>query len=956
MRAADPSQPAETVPPEGGGAALSVVSDDEARLQMLQGLGLLDSAPEACFDALVDCAAALTGCPIALLSLTDSQRQWFKARRGLDAIEVPREIAFCDHAIRQPTLLEVPNALEDLRFSSSPLVTQSPHVRFYAGVPLEIEGVRLGTLCVLDIQPRELRPEQRDGLQSLACAVTELLRQRRAQHALQEQAMRLHDLARASGDWMWELDDELRYRWISGEFEAITGLSPEAIIGQRVTDEPRLDARGATLPHYGGLLWLLERRMPFARAITAKATPQGMLYVSRSAMPVFDGNGNFRGWRGTARDVTGQILAEREAQLQHELLRKLSSQVPGVIFQYRVDTNGQGRYLYASEGVREMFGVEPPSEDGSRIDPSVPFRLLHPDDEPGFRDSIDEAVRELKPWSREFRVVHGDGSVRWLDSRAMPERLVDGSTLFHGFTADITDRKQIELALRETELRWERAADAAGIGLVELDVARGLLQLDRRACTVHGLPYPHAPLPLQQWLAMVHQDDLLQVRRGLEHALKAGGHTEGRLRIVRADGSVRHIELAAEARGDGHGRVHVLLGTFRDVSEQIVNDRLRRDKEAAERANHAKSEFLSRVSHELRTPLNSILGFAELMALDRDHPLPLEQQRRLAGVQRAGHHLLDLIDEVLDLTRIEREEFDLPLQPVDLSQALANCLRVVQPLAASHGIELPSPPELPCWVQGESRALEQVLINLLSNAIKYNRLGGRVQLQTTIDALQVKLAVIDEGEGLDAQQQAQLFQPFNRLGAERRRIEGSGLGLVITRELVVAMEGRLEVHSAPGAGSRFTVVLWAADATGAPVPHHARAEPAVTLAPVAPAARNVLYIEDEPLNVILMQEVFRTREGWTLHVAEDGARGLQMAHAMKPDLLLIDMNLPDTNGLAIIGKLRSDPATAGLRCVAFSADAMREQIEAARAAGFDDYWTKPIDLKKVLGLLQQELG
>jgi CheY-like chemotaxis protein len=230
-----------------------------------------------------------------------------------------------------------------------------------------------------------------------------------------------------------------------------------------------------------------------------------------------------------------------------------------------------------------------------------------------------------------------------------------------------------------------------------------------------------------------------------------------------------------------------------------------------------------------------------------------------------------------------------------------------------------------------------------------------VQLQTTIDALQVKLAVIDEGEGLDAQQQAQLFQPFNRLGAERRRIEGSGLGLVITRELVVAMEGRLEVHSAPGAGSRFTVVLWAADATGAPVPH-ARTEPAVTLTPVAPAARNVLYIEDEPLNVILMQEVFRTREGWTLHVAEDGARGLQMAHAMKPDLLLIDMNLPDTNGLAIIGKLRSDPTTARLRCVAFSADAMREQIEAARAAGFDDYWTKPIDLKKVLGLLQQELG
>ncbi len=931
-------------------------ADEDARAQLLESMGVLDSAPEPSFDALVDCAAALAGCPIALLSLADSRRHWFKSRRGLDAIDTRREAAFCEQTIRQDELLEVHDARQDDRFAALPVVTGGPQVRFYAGVALVCDGVRIGALCVLDTRPRTLRPEQRAGLESLARAAAELLNQRRGQKALQDQTARLTDLARASGDWMWELDAQLRYRWISGEFETVTGLSAEQHIGRRIADEPRLDGRGRTLPGEGGLLALLTRRTPFARAITAKATAQGTLYVSRSAMPVFDAQGRFRGWRGTARNVTAQILAEREAQLQHELLAKLSSQVPGIIFQYRIDGDGRGRYLYASEGVRGLLGISAPAEQGScQGGADLPFRLIHPDDTPGFDESVAEAVRLLKPWQREYRIVREDGQVRWLDSRAMPERLADGSTLFHGFTADITERKQTELALRETEARWERAADAAGIGLIEVDLAGGLLTLDRRACTVHGLPHPHPRLTLHEWLQMVHEEDRVRVRRGLERAWKPSGHTEGRVRIHAADGVLRHLELASDARTDVHGRVTALLGTCRDISEQIAHDRLRRDKDSAERANQAKSQFLSRVSHELRTPLNSILGFAQLMALDADHPLPPEQQRRLSGVQRAGSHLLDLIDEVLDVTRIERQDFHLPLASVDLSQALAECLRLLQPQAARHGVLLPSLPSTPCWVQADQRALDQVLMNLLSNAVKYNRPGGAVRLELATDASHVQLTVVDEGEGLDAQQMAQLFQPFNRLGAERKRVEGTGLGLVIARELTLAMEGRLEVQSTPGRGSRFTVVLWAADAGAPPAEEPA---PAATLdapATPAPTARNVLYIEDEPLNVVLMEEVFRTRPAWTLHVATDGTRGLQMARALKPDLLLIDMNLPDMNGLQVIADLRGDPATAGMRCIAFSADAMQEQIDAAMAAGFDAYWTKPIDVLRVMEQLQEEL-
>ena len=925
---------------------------EERRLELLQALGVLDTAPEAAFDALVAAAAAIAGCPMAVLSLADRQRHWFKARHGLNASELPRELAFCEMALRQPEGFELPDARADAHFAVHPMVTGSPHLRFCAGLPVQVDGVRLGALCVLDTQVRALSPSQREALAGLARAASALLAQRRSQRALQTHSERLYDLARASGDWMWEVDERLRYRWISGEYEAITGMSADTMIGQPVVDEPRVDVRGRLLSRKAGLLALVESREPFARTITLKATPRGTLHVSRSATPVFDADGRFRGWRGTARDVTAQIAAEREALQQHELLAKLSSQVPGVIFQYRLEPGGEGHYLYASEGVRQVFGVE--LRPGRRLDASLPARLLHPDDVPGFQESILDAAERLRPWSREYRIRRKDGSLRWLDTRATPERLADGSTLFHGFTADITDRKQAELALRDSETRWERAADAAGIGLVEVDLQQERLTLDRRACQVHGLPHPHPPLSLQDWIGRVHPEDRARALLGLQRAHRPGGHTAGRVRLSLPDGRERHLELAADARCDERGRVTGLFGTCRDVSEQIRHEALQRDKEAAERANLAKSEFLSRVSHELRTPLNSILGFAQLMTMDEAHPLAPEQQRRLAGVQRAGSHLLDLIDEVLDLTRIERGSVDLPLQPVDLHASVAGCLRLLQPLAAQHEVELPvATADGPCWVQGDARSLEQVLMNLLSNAIKYNRPGRRVRLDLVRDASRVQLSVIDEGEGLTPEQQAQLFQPFNRLGAERRRVEGTGLGLVIARELTLAMEGRLEVQSQPGEGSRFTVVLWAADGPAESEPL-AAAERDAEEAPLQP--RHVLYIEDEPLNAILMQEVFRTRPQWTLHLAEDGARGLQLARRLKPDLLLIDINLPDMDGLQVVSKLRADHRTARLRCVAFSADAMREQVDAAMKAGFDDYWTKPIDLKRMLELLSQQLG
>jgi len=247
-----------------------------------------------------------------------------------------------------------------------------------------------------------------------------------------------------------------------------------------------------------------------------------------------------------------------------------------------------------------------------------------------------------------------------------------------------------------------------------------------------------------------------------------------------------------------------------------------------------------------------------------------------------------------------------------------------------------------------------VLMNLLSNAIKYNRRGGAVSLEVREKEGRARVSVVDEGPGLNDAQVQQLFQPFNRLGAERTRTEGTGLGLVIARKLVHAMGGEVRVTSRPGAGSRFTVELEAA-----PLPHADAGPTTIDSLPLPladGALRRVLYIEDEPLNVVLMEEVFRGQPGWKLQVERDGARGMAAARRSAPDLLLIDMNLPDMTGIEVVQALRAHPETSSLRCIALSADAMPDQIGAAREAGFDDYWTKPIDVRRVLGELARLLA
>ncbi|HSN31921.1 MAG TPA: PAS domain-containing protein, partial [Ideonella sp.] len=571
-------------------ASPAPTNDDEARrLAVLHAIGVLGTPAEPSFDALADCAASASGCPVALLNLVDADRVWVKAAVGTSAASLPREQALCTHVVAADAPLEVDDLRRDARFAGHALVAVEGGLRFFAGFPLRVEGRAVGALCVHDRVPRRLDAAQRRTLASLAQAGSELLALRLKVGEVERERARLADFARASGDWMWETDAELRYTWISPTYEAVTGVPARQWLGRRIVDTPLLDAQGRPLPDGATLHALMARPEPYARVLTEQRIGERRLFVLRSAVPVFDAAGALGGWRGTSRDLTARMAVSERAREREDMLAKLAASLPGVVFQYRLHPDGRVSYPYVSSRVREVYGIEPPATDVLH-EREQAVRMLLPEDRARFLASIDESARGLTRWVHDYRIVRADGEVRWLESRSIPEPLPDGGILWHGFTADVTERKAMELALRRTEERWELAAEAAGIGRATLDLASGTMEFDRRACLNHGLPWPHAPIAFTAWRDSIDPEQRDAVVRDLERAVTERRTFETRCRVRRPDGELRLIELVARAVVGADGAATSLVGTCRDVTGQAAAEQLRRDKESAERANRAKTE------------------------------------------------------------------------------------------------------------------------------------------------------------------------------------------------------------------------------------------------------------------------------------------------------------------------------------------------------------------------------
>jgi len=394
-----------------------------------------------------------------------------------------------------------------------------------------------------------------------------------------------------------------------------------------------------------------------------------------------------------------------------------------------------------------------------------------------------------------------------------------------------------------------------------------------------------------------------------------------------------------------HGETCMLAMSL-DVTELRLAEKAREEQQAAVAANQAKTAFLSRMSHELRTPLNAVLGFTKLLMTAAGSRLGPQELDQLAHVQSAGWHLLALVNDVLDVARIEAGSLRLHPRRLPLGQVVREALDMTEALARELGVHLLAPPpgdEL--TVRADPIRLRQVLINVLSNAIKYNRPEGQVSLSCSQQQGMVEIAVTDTGLGMSAEQLAHLYEPFNRLGREASEVEGSGVGLALTRQLMQLMQGEIRIDSQPGRGTRVRLSLPGWTSTGTTEPG---ALDALQPQDPAPGGGRVLYIEDNAVNMLLVEQILARLPGVELLQACNGAEGLALAAGQRLDLILLDLDLPDIAGLEVLRRLRAMPATAGLMVVALSAGAMADEVQAALQAGADDYWTKPLDLDPFL--------
>ena len=429
------------------------------------------------------------------------------------------------------------------------------------------------------------------------------------------------------------------------------------------------------------------------------------------------------------------------------------------------------------------------------------------------------------------------------------------------------------------------------------------------------------------------------------------------LTYICKDGSRFPAIVSITALRDDYGDIigYLLIGTDNSVRKRVESE-LNEAMAAAEKANRAKTDFLSGMSHELRTPLNAILGFAQLMESGAPSPTP-SQKRHIDQILKAGWYLLELINEILDLALIESGKLTLSREPVSLVEVMLECRAMIEPQAHKRGIGMTFPRfEFPYFVKADRTRVKQVLINLLFNAIKYNKPGGAVVVECTLSPpASIRISVKDTGAGLAPEQLAQLFQPFNRLGKEASAEEGTGIGLVMTKRLVELMGGTIGADSTVGLGSVFWIELSLTTAPQLAIREAERAALAGPQAANGTPRRTLLYVEDNPANLELVEQLIARRPDLRMLSAADGNLGIEFARAYQPDVVLMDINLPGISGIEALKILRADPATAHIPIIALSANAVPRDIAKGLEAGFFNYLTKPIKVNQFMEALDVAL-
>lgn len=635
-----------------------------------------------------------------------------------------------------------------------------------------------------------------------------------------------------------------------------------------------------------------------------------------------------------------------------------------------------GGLFWEKLGYKEVLGYEDVNDAVATVDNIQEF--IHPDDFGYVNNTIVRHLRKDEPINMVYRLKAADGTYHWTQAAATSTRDANGRvTKITGINFDLTHLKDTEKALRLSEARHERVLSAANDGIWEWsatdanDDARtagqvGVFHTSYSCWTplgyteeeVDAIPESER-LPI--WRSHIHPHDMEFFLGELSRYIHKRDNFDIEYRMFGENGRLFWIRSRGRGVFNSFGRMILFSGINIDITrEKESEERVRRAKEEAELANKIKSRFLSSMSHELRTPLNSILGFSQL--LSNDKTMTSEQRDNAVHIHNAGQYLLHLINDVLDLGQVEAGKMAIKSTNIRPEVVITECFTTLKSQAKAKSIKLK-------FIDGglsqtlihvDGLRLRQCLLNLLSNAIKYNNDKGSVFVDLTELDGYLNIAVRDTGPGIPEEKLPDLFEAFNRLGAENSKVQGSGVGLVITKQMVELMGGRLNYSPAVGQGACFTMSfpIKSVDSESVVQPDQSvNTSAALATTPNLLLAKTqrkkIIYIEDNQLNTKLLESWLAPYPQLELIVAHDPFVGLYQVRSQLPDIVLMDIHLPEIDGIQLLQILRQSELTQHIPIIALSAGAMAADIESALNQGFNEYLTKPLDLTKLINLLNR---
>jgi PAS domain S-box-containing protein len=770
-----------------------LIPENEAeRLQALLGTALLDTAAEPRFDRLTALVQQFFSTDIVLVSLVDSNRQWFKSCQGLSPCATGRDISFCGHAILGADIFEICDAFTDARFADNPLVTGAPYIRFYAGAPLTIAGQRIGTLCLIDPKPRQLDNRERQILRQFADVIEQEIADRLQQQAERELKASRDQfqtlVANIPGiTYRCKADSDWTMLYMSGSIDPLSGYPASDFINNSVRSY-------ASVIHPDDRDWL-DKDV----AISIKTKQSWQLKYR-----VIHKNGTLR-WveeRGRAHyndcaEVTyldGFILDITEERKLRQQLLALTSQLPGVVYQYQQWPDGRAAFPYASNAFEKIYGV---TVEQVKEDASAAFAKIYPEDIPALVESIAASANNLSLWRHQYRVQRDNNQLSWLSGRATPEAMLDGSTLWHGYIEDITSSKdyyleleRVNKALKLTQQRLDMASENALIGFWQASLKSGELLWSPVIYQIFGFDDSITP-SVALFKSTIHPQDRLLVQQSEQRALETGLHDVVH-RIIRPDGRIRWVHELARMLPEADNPGQVLFGSVQDVTERMQLAQM-------------KDQFIATVSHELRTPLTSINGALALLNSAALGQIPANMQRLLKVAFGNSERLTQLVNDLLDIEKLSAGKMPFDIQPLQVKAELHKAIENIQLFANQHQVQLHIlPPVTTLVVLADSLSLQQVFTNLLSNAIKFSIKDGMVSLSAWQKDKMIRIEVKDTGNGIPLPFQSRIFERFAQADdSNQRQNRGTGLGLAICKELLEQMQGDIGFISEVGRGTTF---------------------------------------------------------------------------------------------------------------------------------------------------------